>query len=158
MTDQLQTLEPEQNKDRSLPRPQEWDEGFWEAATRGKVVVQLCSACKVVRSFPRIMCAECGCMDHEWKETSGRATLYSWTVLRREFHPLYKELPYVVAIAELDDEPTVHLVGNIVGLPRDIRADPARCTEALPLGLPLVTVFERYGDVVLPQFKIADDR
>jgi uncharacterized OB-fold protein len=46
---------------------------------------------------------------------SGNATVAAYTVNRQAWIPGF-EPPYVVAIVELDDEPDVRLVTNVVGV------------------------------------------
>jgi uncharacterized OB-fold protein len=46
---------------------------------------------------------------------SGRATVAAFTVNRQNWIPGF-EPPYVVAIVELDDEPDVRLITNVVGV------------------------------------------
>jgi hypothetical protein len=143
---------------RILPTEMEWDAGYWAAARVGQLVVQACSDCGQVRSFPRIMCAQCGSMDSGWRQVSGKGHLYSWTILRRSFHPAFADVPFVVALVELDDEPSVHLVSNLVGLSKEDIEDPARAEELLWIGRPLVVEFEQRGEFALPQFSFADER
>jgi uncharacterized OB-fold protein len=47
---------------------------------------------------------------------SGRATVAAFTINRQNWIPGF-EPPYVVAIVELDDEPDVRLITNVVGVP-----------------------------------------
>jgi uncharacterized OB-fold protein len=47
---------------------------------------------------------------------SGRATVAAYTVNRQNWIPGF-EPPYVVAIVELDDEPDVRLITNVVSVP-----------------------------------------
>jgi uncharacterized OB-fold protein len=47
---------------------------------------------------------------------SGRATVAAYTINRQNWIPGF-EPPYIVAIVELDDEPDVRLITNVVGVP-----------------------------------------
>lgn len=51
--------------------------------------------------------------------------------------------PYVVAIIELDDEPDVRLMSNVVGLDVD----------AVRTGMAVQVFFEDWGDVSIPLFR-----
>jgi len=79
-----------------------------------------------------------------WVETSGRATLYSFTVVRRAATKAFEtSLPYVLGIMELGEGP--HVTGNVVGCkPEDVR-----------VGMPLELVIEhREGpDGAIPQWQ-----
>lgn len=140
---------------RPVPTPTDWDRGYWEAAAQESLVVQSCTACGLVRSFPRLLCPDCASFDFEWIAAKGTGTLYSWSVLRRSFHPGFVDLPLIVAIVELDDHPTVHLVTNLVDVPAKVIEDIAECERFLPLGAAVEVTFERLADVTLPQFRLA---
>jgi uncharacterized OB-fold protein len=49
---------------------------------------------------------------------SGVATVAAYTVNRQNWIPGF-EPPYIVAMVELDDEPDLRLITNIVGMPMD---------------------------------------
>ncbi len=143
------------NPNRPLPRPGEWDEGFWAAAADGQLVVQACASCDAVRNFPRMMCPKCGSMEIRWIEASGTGTIYTWTVLRREFHPEFSELPMLVAVIALDDHPDVHLFCNLDTSPYgDIGPDDPQFDEAVYIGAPVEVTFETYNGFTMPQFRL----
>jgi len=53
-------------------------------------------------------------LESEWVEVQGKGTIYSFTVVHHAYSPAYEgELPYVVAIVELEEG--VSVVSNIVG-------------------------------------------
>lgn len=69
----------------------------------------------------------------EWRPVSGRATVYSFTIVRRTTSKAFvNDVPYVVAIVELAEGP--RLTTNIV----DCAPEVVRC------GMPVVA---RYDDV-----------
>jgi uncharacterized protein len=135
--------------ERPVPQIFEWDRGYWDAAREGRLVVQACKPCHTVRSLPRPMCPSCGSFDYEWLESHGRGRIYSWTVLRRQFHRLFPDVPLVTCIIELDDFPAVHLVSNLLGVTSEILADIA-------IGKSVSVEFEAAGPVVLPQFRLVE--
>ncbi len=79
---------------------------FWEAARRGKLLLAHCTACDRPHWFPRVVCPLCGSRDIEWREASGRGTVYSVSVARRAAPP------YALAYVTLDEGPT--MLTNIV--------------------------------------------
>ena len=81
----------------------------------------------------------------EWVESSGRGTLYSWTVVVHPVAPvLVEQVPYVVALVELEEG--VRMIGNITG----------REPDELEAGLPLEVYFEERDDGLrLPTFRAA---
>jgi uncharacterized protein len=88
---------------------------FWKGTQDGKVVVQACTKCGYLRWPPGPLCNECLSSDTEWKEISPTGTLWSYAVYHRAMNPRFKnEIPYTVALVELDDGPRMYgrLVGN----------------------------------------------
>ena len=67
---------------------------------------------------------ECGA-DTEWLEASGRGTVYTFTVIRQNgMRPFRSELPYVVAMIELDEGP--RMMGNVTDCdPESVRIGQA---------------------------------
>ena len=65
-------------------------------------------------------------------------------IFRRAFLPEFRDdVPYVVAIIELEESPTVRILSNVVG----------RKPEEVAFGMPVRVVFEDVtGDVTLFKF------
>ena len=90
------------------------DAVFWQRATGGKLAVQVCSSCDSARFPPRPYCPTCQSSDHQWHIASGAGTIWSYVVPHAPLLPAFGEqLPYVVALVELDDYPDIRLVGAI---------------------------------------------
>jgi uncharacterized protein len=88
---------------------------FWKGTQDGKLLVQACTKCGYLRWPPGPLCNECLSSDAEWKEISPTGTLWSYAVYHRAMNPRFKnEIPYTVALVELDDGPRMYgrLVGN----------------------------------------------
>jgi hypothetical protein len=83
---------------------------FWEAATRGELVVQRCSSCGHHQLYPRPFCLACDGDDLRWVRAAGTGTVYTRTVVRVPVSPDL-EPPYAVAVVELDEGP--RLMGNL---------------------------------------------
>jgi len=115
------------------PRPTPVTAPFWEGTRAGELRLQRCSGCSGYVFYPRIRCPHCGDDQLRWVRASGQAP--GWT----------GEVPYVIAIVELDEGP--RMMTNLV--------DVAPVPEALPLDLPLEVVFVPRGDQVLPLFRPA---
>lgn len=126
-----------------LPRIDAESKGFWEACQRHELAVQKCRACGATRYYPRALCPICLSSDTEWVLSSGRGTVYTYTVTyQNQAAGLRDELPYVMAYVELDEG--VRLLTNIVGCaPQDVR-----------IGLPVEVAFDDVTpEVTLPKFK-----
>ncbi|HEX4778133.1 MAG TPA: Zn-ribbon domain-containing OB-fold protein [Acidimicrobiia bacterium] len=93
---------------------------YWEAAARGDLLIQHCPSCGNRQWYPRAVCTSCG-DDPEWEAASGRGTVHTYTVIHQNYaKPFRDELPYVVAMVELDEGPRV--MGNVTGVaPADVR-------------------------------------
>ena len=128
-----------------LPRVDEESKGFWEACRRHELRIQRCRACGTFRYYPRALCPNCLGSDTEWVQSSGRATVYTFTVTYQNQAPGFRdELPYVLAYVKLDDAGGVQMLTNIVGCPAD----------QVKIGMPVEVTFEDVNDeIAIPRFK-----
>ena len=84
------------------PRRSARSEPFWAGCHEGRLVLPFCRSCgaRALRAFST--CPQCGEAALAWSESSGRGTLYSWTVVWRPPHPAFV-IPYAPAVVALDD-------------------------------------------------------
>ena len=80
---------------------------FWDAAAKGKFLYGWCNACKEPHYFPRSLCPFCFSDNVAWKEASGRASIYTYSIMHRT-----QSAPYVIAYVTLEEGPS--LLTNIV--------------------------------------------
>lgn len=131
----------------ALPAPAVEDVAapFYEALADGRLIFQRCDAGHAWLP-PRSHCPRCLSAEVGWDEAGGEATLLSWVVYHRAFHPAFEDrVPYNVALVELDEGP--RLMTNVVGL-RDSDADAAE----LEAGMALRLRVEREGEICLARF------
>jgi uncharacterized OB-fold protein len=117
---------------------------YWEGARQGKLLLQRCGDCGMLRFFPRHLCTACGSDRTEWTEASGRGTVHSFTIVHRAAFPEFQaRTPYVVALIDLEEGP--RMMTNIVG-------DDAL---GVAIGDAVVVVFEARGTegAKVPQFR-----
>jgi len=96
-----------------LPTPEGDTIAFWEAARDGRLLIKRCTACGAFSYYPRPFCPECWSEAVEWHEASGRATLYTWSVIYNNDQPPFKErVPYVAAIVDLEEGP--RMMTNVI--------------------------------------------
>ena len=128
-----------------LPTPDLETQPFWDAAREERLLIKHCNACGKYHFYPRPFCPYCWSDDVEWFEASGRATLYTWSVVHRNDLPPFPErLPYVAAVVDLEEGPRV--MTNIVD------CDPAD----LRIGMDLVVDFRSLtDDITAPVFRPA---
>ena len=124
---------------------------FWEGTSRSVLLVQHCAECGRARMPPRPMCPACNALRHEWKAMSGRGTIWSFIVPHPPLLPAYAELaPYNVVVIELDEDPGLRFVGNLVASPTGAinEIDPA----TIRIGEPVRVVFQKVEDVYFPRW------
>jgi len=101
---------------------------FWAGTRDGKLVVQACTKCGYLRWPPGPLCNECLSEGTEWKEISPTGTLWSYAVYHRAMNPRFKnDVPYTVALVELDDGPRMY--GRLV--PNGAKVEPGQPVRAV---------------------------
>jgi len=117
--------------------------GFFAAAADGTLAILHCATCGAVLHMPRAFCQTCGGFDTQWRAVAPRGTVYSYTVVTHQVHPLFPA-PYTIVLVELDALPGVRLVGHLDGRPQ------------ITIGQPVHADFERLADdTVLPRWSLA---
>lgn len=127
---------------RPVPVPDGDSAPYWEAAREQKLVLPYCSACKRYVFPPRPLCPSCWTRP-EWTEVPGGGTIFSFTIMRESFMRGFPP-PYVVADVELDVQPGLRIVANVVDC--DV--------SEVHIGQPVEVTFEhRSESVTVPQFR-----
>ena len=92
------------NFDKPLPTPTPTSAPFWDGLKEGVVKLQKCSDCGVWVFYPRSRCSGCLSDSLEWREVSGNATLYTYTIARQPTSPHFAtEVPQYLAVVELEE-------------------------------------------------------
>jgi uncharacterized OB-fold protein len=130
------------SKPKPVPRPAPESVPYWEAAKHHKLEVPHCNACGHYWFPPSASCPHCLSTDFAFTPVSGRGKVFSFVTFHRVYHPAFEqEVPYVVALVELEEGP--RLLTNIVGVP----PDKVACE------MPVKVVFDDVGDgVAVPKF------
>jgi uncharacterized OB-fold protein len=135
-----------------LPDPTDDDAApFWAGTARGELLVQTCARCEQRRFPPRPMCFACRSIEHRWDALSGRGKIWSFVVAHPPLLPAYQEVaPYNVVVVELDEDPLLRLVGNLVARPDGPinEIDPA----TIKIGEPVRVVFQKVEDIYFPRW------
>ncbi len=119
-------------------------EPFWQAARERRLVVPRCADCGTFRLPPTPFCWRCQSAAVDWTELSGRAVVYTYTVV--DGYPGLPDITLVPAVVDLPDAPGARLVTNVVG------ADPADVS----IGTELTVDFHPISDGwLLPVFRVA---
>jgi len=131
----------------SPPKPMSEDltAPFWEGANQGRLLIQRCQQCGRYIHLPRPVCSNCLSFDLSFEQVSGRATLYSYTITYRAFHPYYVDkVPYVLASVDLIEQPKLRFLTRLVDI---AEAD-------LKIGMDLVVDFQELEPgFAVPLFK-----
>jgi uncharacterized OB-fold protein len=105
---------PETLAGRAHPAVEPESEAFFSGVAKDAVVLQRCRDCRRYTHFPVGGCMWCGSARISPEEVDGRGSLYSYTVCYLSFGPGL-EPPYVVAFVELDCQPGLQVMSNVVG-------------------------------------------
>lgn len=117
-------------------------QAYWDASREGRLLIKRCAACGKAHHYPRELCPHCHSDRLSWEQSSGKGTVYTYTVARRPAGPAFKaDTPYVVALVELAEGP--RMMTNLVSV------DPSQ----VKIGLPVKVQFEAISDEIsLPKF------
>ena len=128
-----------------LPTPDDYTRTWWDAAAEGRLLLVRCATCGRAHYYPRPFCPRCGSDRVSWETASGRATLYTWSVVHRnDLPPFNEKVPYVAAVVELAEGP--RMMTNVVD------CDP----DSLDVGMELHVEFRDVGEGFhLPLFRPA---
>ncbi len=129
---------------RVLPRITEANEFFWTSGADGRLRFLRCEHDGTLVHPPAPVCPVCLRKDLAPSPVSGRATVATYTVNHQPWIPGF-DPPYVVAIVEIEEQPSVRLTTNIVDCAPD----------DVTIGMPVEVTFEHHDDVWLPLFRPA---
>lgn len=127
---------------RPVPVVDDDSHDFWSGGAEGQLRISACTECARLFHPPAPICPHCYSRSITSRRVSGRATVESYTVVRRPWVPGY-DPPYVVARVVLAEQPDLHLLTNVVGCDVD----------AITTGMELEVTFEQRGDVFVPMFR-----
>jgi uncharacterized protein len=131
---------------RILPKLTDQNRDFWTGGEQGELRFWRCSDCHFYIHPPQPICPTCLSKNMVVEAVSGRAMLASYSINHQPWMP-GPELPYVVAIVEIVEQPSLRLTTNLVNCPHD----------EIQIGMPVRATFERHidpnGDVYIPLFE-----
>ena len=135
---------------RPLPNLDELDtRDFWLATKHRELRYQRCGSCQTIVFHPRRHCTGCVNSDLEWLASEGRGTVYSYSIVRKSYHPFFRDkTPYTVAFIDLDEG--LRLLSNVTGI-----GDPL---TDVTIGMSVEVEWEEHEDLCIPLFKPASKR
>jgi uncharacterized OB-fold protein len=143
--------------------------GFYEEARAGRLCVQKCGECGLLRGFIGSACPFCTSLEWSWHPVSGRGTIYSYEIVTQAIVPALADwVPYPAVLVELDEQRnlpwqagregetvSLRLVANLVR--RDDFGRP-EAEEEVAIGKRVEVCFvELSEDMALPQFRLSDE-
>jgi uncharacterized protein len=119
---------------------------FWEACQNRRLEMPQCANCGRLCWYPQPVCPNCWHDRFGWVELSGRARLYSYTVVHRAFDSNFTDaVPYLSAIVEPVEDDRARLVSRLVDCSPD----------SLVIGADLALTFTEEDGIVYPFFSPA---
>jgi uncharacterized protein len=128
-----------------VPVPQPETDFYWKKAKAGELWLMRCNSCDTTYFYPRPICPRCFSRDTTWIHSSGRGTLYAFSIIHRPPTPAFQDsVPYVAALVEL--EGGARLPTNLV----EVEPDPA----GIHIGMAVEVVFDDVSaEIALPKFR-----
>lgn len=128
---------------RPEPVPDRFSLPYWQHAREGRLAFQRCADCRSFQHPPGPLCRSCGGRDLDFEPVSGRGKVYTYTVTYHHVVPGFEEVPYVVAMIEMEEQPGLRVLSNVLGVG----------PESVRVGLEVEVRFEDLpGGLRLPQF------
>jgi uncharacterized OB-fold protein len=127
-----------------VPEINEDNAAFWTGGREQALMITHCEECGYRTHPPTPRCPSCFSDRVAPSPVSGRGHVYSFTINRREWSPGL-EVPYVIAVVELAEQPGLRLLTNIVGCP----------AEEVAIDMPVEVEFVERGPAFLPVFRRA---
>lgn len=127
---------------RKLPALTADNRAFWQGGEQGKLLIHHCESCARFFHPPSPICPRCASFEVGPRAVSGRGSVASFTLNYQQWTPGL-EVPFVVAIIELIEQPGLRFLSNVVG------CDPL----SVAIGMPVKVTFEHVEDVWLPLFE-----
>jgi uncharacterized protein len=117
---------------------------FWTGGRKGELLIVRCNDCGYYIHPPSPRCPRCLSENVEPRAVSGQGRVYTYTINRRAWSPGL-DVPYVIAIVQLDEQPDLRLMTNIVG-----------CSVGeVAIDMPVRVEFREQGEAFVPVFRPA---
>lgn len=121
-------------KARPLPTPTNITQPFWDAAREHRLVIQYDPDADAYQFYPRAVSMATGKRNLEWRDVSGRGSVFSYTVTHVPTPGFEDKAPYAIASIDLDEG--VRMLVNMVNV------DP----EEVKIGMRVKVCWEKLSD------------
>jgi uncharacterized OB-fold protein len=127
---------------RVVPTLHDLNRGFWTAGSENELRLRRCRNCGYWAHPPTPICPRCHRRDLGWEATSGKATLFSYTVNRKAWNPQVP-VPYVIGLVQLPEQEGLRMTTNIVNC----------AVDDVCIGMPVRVTFEQQAEFFIPLFE-----
>ena len=91
---------------RPMPVPTPTTQPYWDALAQHTIRIQYSPSAQRYVFYPRVLAPGTLVDDLEWREISGAASLYTYTVAYRPVAPHFAgDIPQIIAVAQWDEGP-----------------------------------------------------
>ncbi len=116
---------------------------YWEKTKQHELWMRHCNRCNKPYYYPRDICPMCGGRDVDWRQMSGRGTVFTYAIVHRSPNPALVA-PFVTAIVELDEGAKM-LTNIVIDNPTP---------DNVKVGMPVEVTFDDItSEISLPKFK-----
>ncbi len=105
------------NVAREAPKGRAFAGPFWDATRQKKLMLQYDRSNGRYQFIPRVCGLESGKRDLEWRESTGKGTVFTYTVARRAREPFRGHEPFLIAMVTLAEG--VNVMANVVNCTLD---------------------------------------
>jgi uncharacterized OB-fold protein len=118
-----------------LPIISDLNRPFWDALAAHEFRVPRCADCGDYNWVPYPACRTCLSERQLWTQVSGDATVFSFTVVHRGPGAFDADVPYVLALGQLVEQPRAcNVLANLVGV------DPGTVRIGMPIKVGYVDI------------------
>lgn len=130
-----------------VPQPDPVTAPYWDSLKQHAIKIQRCNDTGKYFFYPRGLSPFTLSDNVSWESVTGRGTLHSFTIVYAMRAPGFaEEVPYVVAIVELDEGPK--MMTNLV----DVEPEPSK----IAIGSRVEIVYDDVTEeITLPKFRLS---
>jgi uncharacterized protein len=98
-----------------LPDARGFAAGYWSERPAGMLSLAECAECHFFIHPPAPYCPACGGVEVDFSVVEGAGAVYAWTINHHQWLPAM-DPPYVIALIDLDCQPGLRVLSNVVGI------------------------------------------
>tara|TARA_R110002110_G_C13470525_1_gene720980 strand:- start:99445 stop:99843 length:399 start_codon:yes stop_codon:yes gene_type:complete len=127
---------------RKLPALSVESSAFWQSGGSGHLMIHYCEDCARYFHPPGPVCPRCIGSRIAPRKVSGKGTVATYTINHQRWDA-DMEVPFVIAMVELDEQADLRFVSNIINC----------APEIVHIGMPVKVNFLQQEDIWLPLFE-----